>query len=65
MHRSVFAEMPDLLKYATAHLMLTPTVSSVLPKRLSFRYYIEPGSVAQYSCVQYRLGVRQQSLSYA
>lgn len=65
MHRSVFAEMPDLLKYATAHLMLTPNVSSVLPKRLSFRYYIQPGSVAQYSCVQYRLGVRQQSLSYA
>lgn len=59
MHTSVSAEMPDHSSCAMAHLMLTPNVCSVPPKRHSFH------SVAQYSCVQHRLRVRQQSLSQA
>jgi len=47
MHASLFAETPDHLSCAMAHLMLTPNVCTVPPKRLALRYNIQPGSVAE------------------
>lgn len=64
-YTSIFAEMPDHLSCAMAHLTFAADGCSVSPKRVSFHYYILPCSAVQKAAFNTGSGSGNCLLGYA